>query len=262
LGTRASPVASCRARVTGTIHIRFYAELGDLLSPEWRGRDVERTFARGQTVKDLIEASGVPHTEVDLVLVGGRSVDFGYRLQDGDRVSVYPVFEALDISSVTQVRPRPLRRTRFIADVHLGRLVRYLRLLGFDTLYRNDWADAELVERAAREQRIVLTRDRGLLKRAAVDHGYLVRETDPRKQLDEVIERFDLRGAIEPFTRCPVCNGTVEPVDKEEVLGRLLTRTARYYEEFWRCGECGRLYWKGGHYRSLRALVSSVSKPG
>jgi uncharacterized protein with PIN domain len=203
---------------------------------------------------------GVPHTEVDLVLVNGRSVDFGHRLSDGDRVSVYPMFEAFDISPVSRVRALPLRDTRFVADVHLGRLARYLRLLGFDTAYRNVATDAELVECAGREHRILLTRDRGLLKRSAVDHGYLVRHTDPRQQLDEVIERFDLRASLRPFARCPVCNGVVEPVTKEEVLERLPERTAACYQEFWRCTQCGRLYWKGGHYPSLRRLVGFAEK--
>jgi uncharacterized protein len=221
---------------------------------------VERPRIPGQTVKDLIEAMGVPHTEVDLLLVDGRSVDFGYRLKEDDRVSVYPVFEAFDISVVSRVRPRPLRQTRFVADVHLGRLARYLRLLGFDTVYRNDWSDAALVECAVGEHRIVLTRDRGLLKRRAVDHGYLIRGTDPRAQLDDVIERFDLHGSLQPFTRCPACNGVVRRVSKADIAGRLPPRTARYYEEFWRCPDCGRVYWKGGHYRSLRALVERENR--
>jgi uncharacterized protein len=195
------------------------------------------------------------------VLVNGDSVDFAYQLQDGDRVSVYPVFEGFDIGPVSKVRPRPLRRIRFVADVHLGRLVRYLRLLGFDTAYHNDWTDTRLVEAAVGESRILLTRDRGLLKRGAIDHGYLVRHTEPRAQLEEVLERFDLRGSLRPFTRCPVCNGRVRPVAKAEVIARLPPRTARHYEEFWRCDACGRVYWKGGHYRSLQALVAgSVDK--
>jgi uncharacterized protein with PIN domain/sulfur carrier protein ThiS len=250
---------------TGTVRIRFYAELNDLLPPQWRGRDVDHAFASGQTVKDLVEAMGVPHTEIDLVLVDGSSVAFGHQLSDGERVSVYPVFEALDITPVSQVRPRPLRTTRFVADVHLGRLARYLRILGFDTLYHKEWNDTDLADRATQERRILLTRDRGLLKRAAVDHGYLVRRTEPRGQLAEVVERFDLARSLRPFTRCPVCNGLVEPVKKAEVLPRLPPLTAQHYREFWRCPQCGRLYWKGGHYRSLEGLVSSAgnaSDPG
>jgi hypothetical protein len=240
----------------GTIRIRFYAELGDLLSPEWRGREGERPFFPGQTVKDLVEGMGVPHTEVDLVLVNGESVDLGRRLAEGDRVSVYPVFEAMDIGTVSRVRPRPLRQTRFVADVHLGRLARYLRLLGFDTVYANDWDDGRLVECALAERRIILSRDRGLLKRAVVDHGYLVRATLPQAQLVEVVDRFDLRASLRPLTRCPVCNGEVAAVAKADVLGELPPRTAERVDEFWRCYQCRRIYWRGAHFRSLTGLVS------
>lgn len=240
----------------GTISIRFYAELGDLLSPGGRGPEVEHPFSAGQTVKDLIEAMGVPHTEVDLVLVNGESVDFSRRMAPGDRVSVYPVFEAMDITTVSRVRPRPLRHIRFAADVHLGRLVRYLRLLGFDTAYARDWDDGGLVECALAERRIILTRDRGVLKRSAVDHGHLVRETRPRGQLVEVINRFDLRDSLQPLTRCAACNGEVAPVLKAEVYESLPRHTAERVDEFWRCLGCGRIYWKGAHYRSLAGLVS------
>ena len=241
------------------VHIRFYAELGDLLPPEQRFRDVERTLFRGQTVKDLVESMGVPHTEVDLILVNGEPVRFTHRLQDGDRISVYPVFEGLDIAPASLLRPRPLRVTRFVADVHLGRLARHLRLLGFDTSYRTDWTDQALADVAMGEGRILLTRDRGLLKRSAVDHGYLVRSDDPPAQLTEVLDRFDLRASLRPFTRCPACNGEVAAVATEAVIDRLPPRTALYYHEFWRCGTCGRLYWKGGHFRSLERLVASAA---
>lgn len=196
----------------------------------------------------------MPHTEVDLVLVDGRSVDFSHRLRDGDRLSVYPVFEALDIRTVTSVRAEPLRVVRFTADVHLGKLAGYLRLAGFDTTYRNDWTDPELAETAVREHRVLLTRDRGLLMRATVTHGHLVRETDPRSQLTEVLERFDLWRSLQPLTRCSVCNGLVDKVAKADIVDRLPERTAAHYEEFWRCRGCGRLYWQGAHYRSLLGL--------
>lgn len=243
-------------RVMEIVSIRFYAELSDLLPPRQRGRDIERPLGPGQTVKDLIEAMGVPHTEVDLVLVNGEPVDFARQLVSGDRISVYPVFEAMDVAAVSRVRPQPLRRTRFAADVHLGRLAGYLRLLGFDTAYGNDWDDTRLVECALVERRIILTRDRGLLKRSAVDHGYLVRETRPRAQLVEVIGRFDLRDCLRPLTRCAQCNAEIAPVSKTAVLESLPPRTAALVDEFWRCEGCLRVYWKGAHYRSLAALVA------
>jgi len=238
-----------------TVHVRVYAELGDLVSSGRRGREFAHSFPAGGAVKDLIEGLGVPHTEVDLVLVDGRSVDLLHPVTDGARVSVYPVFEALDVSTVTRVRASPLRDPRFVADVHLGRLARYLRLAGFDTRYDNGWEDGELVETALRERRTVLTRDRGLLMRRAVTHGYLVRRTDPRGQLREVMDRFDLWAVTRPLTRCSMCNGDVVSVPWEAVADRVPPRTARHFHEFWMCRDCERVYWKGSHSRAIAALL-------
>ena len=156
--------------------LRFYAELNDFLPPKDRHQPVQRSFRGRPSIKDLIEAAGVPHTEIDLLLVNGESVDFAYPVGDGDRISVYPVFESVDIKSATKVRPEPLRELRFVLDVHLGRLAAYLRLAGFDTVYRNDLDDAELA-RIASSGRVLLTRDQGLLKRRAVHRGYWLRAT-------------------------------------------------------------------------------------
>ncbi|MCW5852583.1 MAG: Mut7-C ubiquitin/RNAse domain-containing protein [Anaerolineae bacterium] len=236
---------------------RFYAELNDFLPPSRRQEFAYEFQGRG-SVKDLIEALGVPHPEVDLILVNGVSVDFGCLVQDGDRVSVYPVFESLAIEPAVRLRPHPLREPRFVLDVHLGKLTTYLRLLGFDTLYRNDYADPELARISSEEGRLLLTRDRGLLKRGVVSHGYYVRATEPLAQLLEVLRRFDLFEAIQPFHRCVRCNGAVEPVAKEAVLEFLLPKTRLYYDEFYRCVECGRIYWRGSHYERMQRLVDRI----
>src|SRR5271157_1471134 len=156
--------------------LRFYAELNDFLPPERRATDIPCPFHVSPAVRDLIESLGVPHTEVDLILANGESVDFDYPVRDGDRISVYPVFESLDIAPLARVRPEPLRHPRFVVDVHLGRLAASLRMLGFDALYRNDASDEELARTSSEQERILLTRDRGLLKRSAVTRGYYVRE--------------------------------------------------------------------------------------
>ncbi len=240
---------------------RFYAELNDFLSPGRRQEFAYEFQGRG-SVKDLIEALGVPHTEVDLILVNGVSVDFGYPVHDGDRVSVYPVFEGLAIEPAVRLRPAPLREPRFVLDVHLGKLTTYLRLLGFDTLYRNDYADAELARISSQEDRLLLTRDRGLLKRGVVSHGYYVRATEPFAQLLDVLRRFDLFDAVQPFHRCTRCNGAVAPVAKEDVLEFLLPKTRLYYDEFYRCVQCGRIYWRGSHYERMERLVDRVRQAG
>ena len=242
---------------------RFYAELNDFLPPERRMAPFEFEFQGKQTVKHLIESLGVPHTEVDLVLVNGRSVDFGEVVQDGDLVSVYPVFEGFDIAPVSRVRARPLRQTKFVLDTHLGRLAAYLRMLGFDTLYRNDYGDAELARISAGEHRILLTRDRGLLMRSAVTHGYCIREAAARRQLAEVVCRFDLKGSAAPFTRCLICNQPLREVAKQDVAERMPPVSRAHYDDVRECTGCGRLFWNGSHYRRMQALVDQVvGRPG
>jgi uncharacterized protein with PIN domain len=244
------------------VQIRFYEELNDFLPPGRRKIDLHHRLKQAASIKDTIESFGVPHTEVDLILINGRSVGFDYRVQEGDRISVYPVFEALDITPVTRLRPAPLRITRFVLDGHLGRLAAYLRLFGFDTLYRNDYDDATLADISAAEGRILLTRDRRLLMRKQITCGHYVRAAQPRAQLLEVLERFDLLQTQRPFTRCLHCNGTIVAVSRDEVLSRLLPRTRAVYEEFWQCRDCGKIYWKGGHYQRLQQLVDSVNRAG
>jgi uncharacterized protein with PIN domain len=236
-------------------HFRFYEELNDFLPPTRRKVRFEHRFSGQPAVKDLIEAVGVPHTEVDLILINGRSVDFSAPIVDGARISVYPVFEALDITPLLRVRARPLRTSRFVLDIHLGRLARYLRLLGFDTWYRNDYEDAELARISKSANRILLTRDRGLLKRSAVTHGYYVREGDARRQAQEVLARFHLYRAARPFARCLNCNGEVKAVDKAWIVDCLEPKTRRYFDQFWRCEGCQRLYWQDSHYERMRRLA-------
>src|SRR5262245_45310604 len=185
---------------------------------------------------DVIVAACFPLTEVDFVIVTGESVDFTHRVQDADRIAVYPVFEALDIGPISVVRPEPLREPRFFADVHLGRLARHLRLVGFDTAYERHCDDADLAANAAAENRIVLTRDSGLLKRNAVTHGLFVRARQPRAQLLEVVRRLQLGSRFNPFTRCLACNGLLTAVPKSEVATEVPERAWQSHEQFMRCG--------------------------
>jgi uncharacterized protein with PIN domain len=238
-------------------HFRFYAELNDFLTPKRQFSEFAYDFLDAAPVKDRIESFGVPHVEVDLILVNGQSVDFAYRVQDGDRISIYPVFESFDIAGLTRLRPEPLRDPRFVLDVHLGRPDAYLRMLGFDTLYQNHWADVRLAEVSQSEHRILLTRDVGLLKRGSVTHGYYLRTTQPRQQLAEVVGRFDLGRLAKPFSRCLRCNTLLEQVGKDQVSDRLPVQVALLHDEFLRCPDCHRAYWKGGHFRRMRQLIDA-----
>ncbi len=243
------------------VQLRFYEELNDFLAPRLRKTDITHDFERRTSVKDMIESFGVPHTEVEIILVNGKSVDFSWIVQDGDRISVYPLFESLDVSPLIRLRPAPLRNPTFILDTNLGRLARYLRLLGFDCLYSNDYEDATVASISARQQRTLLTRDRSLLQHKIITHGYFVREVRPRLQVPEVLSRFDLYRLIAPFTRCIRCNGILQAVDKQLIEARLEPKTRRYYNRFRMCSGCGRIYWQGSHYERAMRLVDEWRRP-
>ena len=241
-----------------TACFRFYAALNDFLPRHKKQKCFDFLFPGHSSIKQAIESLGVPHTEIDLILVNGESVNFSYRPQNGDRVSVYPVFESLNISSINQLRPVPLREPKFVLDIHLGKLATYLRILGFDTYYRNDSEDPVLAKISNKEKRILLTRDRGLLKRNLVTHGYCIRSTQAPQQLKEVIRRFDLARNISPLKRCLKCNGLLQPVEKEKVLDQLEPRTKLYYDRFFICTCCNKIYWKGSHYYKIKKFVDSI----
>ncbi len=241
------------------VSFRFYEELNDFLPPNRKKREFTITFHPQNSIKDMIESVGVPHTEIDLILVNGNSVDFSYIVQPDDRVSVYPVFESFDISDVTHLQSQPLRKTRFILDTHLGKLARYLRLLGFDTLYNNAWHDDELAEISSRgDKRILLTRDHGLLKRKQVTHGYFIRKDKPALQIREALSRFDLKNNVNPFTRCTQCNGLIQPIAKEQVIKRLPSGVAKTFDDFSACENCHRIYWKGSHYDHMQRIIKDL----
>ena len=236
-------------------YFRFYEELNDFLPPAKRKREFPHSFRGSPSVKHVIEAIGVPHPEVDLILADGRSVDFAYRLAHLNRVSVYPMFESYDITSLVRLRPEPLRQSAFVLDVHLGKLVRMLRLLGFDCLYRNDYEDPEIVDISVRQNRIILTRDRHLLQAGAVTRGYWVRSGAVDDQVGEILHRFDLFSQIRSFRRCLLCNGPLKSVRKEDILEHLEPKTILYYNTFFQCRQCGQIYWKGTHFEELEKKV-------
>jgi uncharacterized protein with PIN domain len=244
--------------MVGYVDVRAYAELNDFLGPELRGVTVRRPFRPHQTVKDVLEAMGIPHTEVDLILVNGEPEGFSHRPAVGDRIAAYPMFEALDVGSTARLRPVPLRDPRFVVDVNLGRLARLLRVLGFDVWWSSGADDQTLADISLTQQRILLTRDRGLLKRRAITHGLFVHSEQPEEQTLEVIRRLDLGNRLAPLTRCVRCNGRLATVTKDEVIDHLEPLTRRYYDEFSRCAECGRIYWPGSHHARLVGLVDRL----
>jgi hypothetical protein len=254
-----------------TAIFRFHDELNDFLPRERRGRDFASVCAQAATTKHMIEALGVPHTEVEAVLVNGEESGFDRVLREGDRVAVYPRFEVLavphseepdEVSRFARLRERPRERMRFVADSHLGGLARLLRMAGFDTLYDNHYHDDDVEDLAHDQDRIVLTRDRELLKRRAILHGCYIHALEPPEQLRELFQRLDLGYRVRPFSLCLHCNRPLRAVAKEEVAARLPASVAAQHDSFTTCDQCLRVYWKGSHYRRMDALLAAVRESG
>jgi uncharacterized protein len=257
-------VGSCSYPRCVDITVRAYAGLGDLLD----SRELTVPFGTPRSVKDLVESIGIPHVELDLVVVDGTSVGFDHLLTGGERVAVYPPFHDLaPIGDGRRLWPAPPEPRRFVLDVHLGTLARRLRLLGFDCWYRTDADDALLATIAEADDRILLSRDRQLLMRRTIVHGYLPRSGDPDRQLTEVVRRYDLDLRARPLTRCVPCNGRLEPVTKDEVNHLLPPGTRRNFDTFARCRDCGQVFWSGAHADAIssildRADLTRADRPG
>jgi uncharacterized protein len=236
----------------------FYGALNDFLPEPQRNQVIVQELAEHAAVKHPIESLGVPHPEVEAIFVNRHPADFGYRLQDGDQVEVFPQDDPQLGDVYLSLRPPVSSPVRFVADTHLGRLAAYLRMLGFDTLYRNDYDDHQLAAIAADEQRVLLTRDRGLLKHKSVVYGYCVRELDPHLQVVSVLRRFQLRDSVQRWRRCTHCNGLLEAVDKGAILDRLEPKTKLYYEDFQQCDTCSQIYWQGSHFDRMTAFVEAI----
>ena len=238
--------------------IRFYEELNDFLTQEKRKKRFIHKFIDRTSVKDFIESLGVPHTEVDMILVNGKSVSFDYLINDKDDISVYPVFESFNIADVQHLRAQPLREPKFICDIHLGKLAKKLRMLGIDTLYFNVISNLEIVNISSNERRAILTRNFELLKIKAVTHGYYIRNSDPIKQTGEVIKRFHLEKTLQHFSRCLECNTLLAAVSKEIIIGRIPQKVKESQSEYFVCEKCNKIFWKGTHYLNMLGKLKII----
>lgn len=243
-------------------YIRFYEELNYFIDKKYHKKEIELVYQENISVKKIIEDFGVPHSEVDLILVNGKSAGFDHKIEDNDRISVYPVFESFDLTEVSKVRSEPLRIVKFILDVHLGRLAKYLRIIGFDSSYCNNYADEKIVEISLSENRIILTRDIELLKRKNVTHAYYIRSLNIFKQLKEVIKRFQLEKKIKVFSICPECNNFIKPINKSKVKNDVPQYIYKTHDEFKYCSGCKKIYWKGTHWVNIKQSLSGILKTG
>lgn len=236
---------------------RFYGPLNDLLPLPERQTPIEYTFYGKPGIKDAIETLGVPHPLVFMILVHGKRVDFSYHLSHGDSVSVYPPFRNLPVDRELGVIPPYQGEKRFITGDHLGRLARYLRQMGFDTIYHQG-KGRELIKIALQDHRIILSKDKSLLKCKEVLYAYLVRENNPKEQLLEVLHYYQLFQGIKPLGRCLLCNHLLLEVHKEKILKLLEPLTRKHYHIFYQCPHCHKIYWQGSHYREMMDFMQLI----
>jgi uncharacterized protein with PIN domain len=241
-----------------TARFRFHGNLNFFLPRRLKNKEIVQEFDWKASIKDMVESIAPPHPEIELILVNGKSVGWDYIVQADDTVDAYPDYTNDAIAEKVRLIPPYPHKPRFVLDTHLGKLANYLRMMGFDTLYRNDYDDDELAETSHHEERIVLTRDLGVLKRGLVIYGYFVRNTDPNKQLVEISERYGLKEHLQPFARCMACNGELLSVEKESILHLLAADTAAHFNKFQQCQACAKVYWRGGHHERMEKMIEAV----
>ena len=259
--------------MTQQVKISFYETLKDFFPDDVSAdqgkkandyyRVIYHKLKQQRSVKDLFESIGVPHTEVDVIVVNDESVDFDYLVNMDDEIEVYPVHSNClkknhAVLPFIHCLPTDPDEYRFILDVHLGRLASYLRMLGFDVLYKNQCDDEELAQTSVQQKRILLTCDRLLLMRKIVKYGYFVRSRNIDEQLPEVVRRYQLQQKLRPFTRCMSCNGLTHPVDKSAIEHLLEPGTEKYYDEFYQCENCQKVYWRGNHFDRMQSIIDKL----
>jgi uncharacterized protein len=238
------------------VRLCFHGDLDVFLGSKASDAVIERRLAEKTSIKDIIESCGVPHPEVDLILVDEQTVGFDHTLASDTKVEVFPV-QHRD-TDCTKKRLQMIGITRFVSDGHLGRLTRNLRLFGFDVAYRQNADDRQLLDVMVRENRALLTRDRRLLMHGIVQHGYWPRSQNADEQTIEVIRRFDLSELIAPFTRCLRCNAPLEEAAKADIIDKLEPLTKIYYDQFRRCPACKQIYWSGSHFPKLQKRIEEI----
>jgi uncharacterized protein with PIN domain len=237
---------------------RVYAGLNDFVPVALKQRTFILAFKTPITIGEVIESIGIPLSEVKLILINSEPADFSARLMEHDFISIYPTFENIDISPVSEVKADTEKFPCFILDSHLGKLAKYLRMLGFDTLYQNDYDDRQIIEIARKEERIILTRDKLLLKSKEVLQGYFVRSFEKHEQLREIVQKFNLTGNFRSFTRCMTCNTELIKKEKSEIADKIDAETAQIFTDFFYCKNCDKVFWKGSHFERMEKLILNL----
>ncbi|MGD8426637.1 MAG: Mut7-C RNAse domain-containing protein [Balneolaceae bacterium] len=227
--------------------------LGDFLTHP--GNSLTMSFELNPSVKDLVEAHGIPHTAIFRLTANDKAISLDYNVQPGDIISAYPI-EWVQVTE--DIDPIYLQPSCFVADVHLGKLAKTLRLLGFDTYFDPSWNDHHIIEWSNKEHRMILTRDLDLLKNGHTQFGYWVRNQDPEQQINELLQRFKIKEKAKPFSRCVKCNGLLSEVSLSEVENKVPPKVKLWQSRFFQCADCRQVYWRGAHYEKLHDKVKAI----
>lgn len=240
------------------IFINFHEQLNFFLKDRHKGRSIKYPLTRRASVKDIIESFGIPHTETGCILFNNTLVDFSFVPESCGTLQVDAILEPFKLLQPSLLRPKPADNIKFIADVNVIKLGRLLILLGFDVVFSSSWSDKNIADMADKTGRIVLTRDTGLLKRSKIVFARRIRADLPYDQLVETIRFFGLAPLISLFSRCTQCNRKLNPVPKKEVLHLLEPKTKLYFNSFFQCPECKKVFWRGSHYDHILNKMASL----
>lgn len=240
------------------VTLLFHGNLADLLKKDFRQGMVQYSLNRRASVKDIIESLGVPHTEVGKILVDGSETDFDYLPGGEEDIHIYPMTGGVVASLPSLLWQERWNFDRFMVDVNVLKLARNLRMAGIDTTIVPDLDLIDIGVSATEQARVLLTRNRQLLKCSTVMYGQLLRFEDHLTQLREVVDRFRLKSQLQPFSRCLTCNGLLEPIAKESIEHLLQPLTKRYYTIFKRCDHCLAIYWHGSHMQHMQAILDEI----
>ena len=240
------------------VYLTFHNDLQMLLKKSQAGKVVKYALKRRASLKDIIESQGVPHTEVAQILLGNKELGFAFIPVGGEDIDIFPFSEEISVFNSTLLRPQPMSSLKFMVDINVQKLARNLRIIGFDTSMVPDMRLIEIGKVATSEHRIVITRNRELLKCNTVVHGHLVRSEDHVIQLQEVVKLYKIKLHIKPFSRCIACNGDLMSVTKQDIIHRLEPLTRKYFNTFKRCSDCEKIYWQGSHYNQMLKMITEI----
>ncbi|MFC1744959.1 Mut7-C RNAse domain-containing protein [Candidatus Riflebacteria bacterium] len=241
-----------------TAILRFYGELNYFLPDSVWHRPFYYSFYENPTFSDLMDSFKIPPEKIGLLLLDGEVVELSCPLKEGSRATFYPRFQNIDISEEISASKKPVVSPRFILPLNLGKLTKYLRMLGFDSICEPDFIPGKVDVLAMQEGRVLLSRSKKFAARKLYAECYVVKSEQPAIQVREVVNRFNLMPLVKYFQRCLKCNSPLKVMEKSEIYSRLLPYIRKNFNLFFICPGCDRVYWMGTHYKKMKEKIETI----